>query len=50
MGIEFTGGMIDTMIGYVGAVFSDLSNLILLIVGVGLGMIIITAIISALRH
>jgi hypothetical protein len=50
LGITFTPDMIEDMIGYVGDVFSDMSNLILLIVGVGLGLIVVGAIISALRH
>jgi hypothetical protein len=48
--VEFTSGMITTMLGYVGLVFSDLSNLILLVVGVGLALIVVTAIINVLKH
>lgn len=49
MGLEFTDEMITKMVSYVGLVFSDLSNLILLIVGVLLGVVVIGAIISSVR-
>lgn len=49
IGIEFTGEMVSSTIGYIGGVFSDMSGLILLIVGVGLGLIVVGAIISAIR-
>jgi len=48
--IEFTGEMITQMLGYVSLVFADLSNLILLIVGVSLALIVITAIIGVFKH
>lgn len=40
---------ITTMIGYIGDIFSDLSPVILLIVGVGLGLMAVSVIIRALR-
>ena len=49
IGLEFTGDMVSTTIAYVSAVFSDLSLLLLLIVGVGLGIIVVGAIISSVR-
>lgn len=49
MGLEFTAGMITTLIGYIGDIFSDMSLLILLIVGVGLGILVVSAIVSAVR-
>lgn len=48
--VEFTSGMITTMLGYVSLVFTDMSNLILLIVGVGLGLLVITTIINVFKH
>jgi hypothetical protein len=50
MGLEFTGDMIDDIIGYIGSIFSDMSNLVLLIVGVSLGLIVIGAIISIIKR
>ena len=50
MGLNFTSEMINQIIGYVGDVFSDLSGLLLLIIGVGLGLIVIGAIISAVKR
>lgn len=50
IGINFTDEMVSSTIGYVGAVFSDMSGLLLLIIGVGLGLIIVGAIISAIRR
>jgi len=49
MGIEFTNEMLNQMIGYIGNVFSDLSGLLLLIVGVGLGLAIVGAIVRMIR-
>jgi hypothetical protein len=50
IGMNFTGEMIDEVVDWIGSVFSDLSPLLLLIVGVGVGLIVIGAIISALRR
>jgi len=50
MGLEFTGDMVEAVIGYIGDVFSDMSNLILLVVGVSLGLIVIGAIISIIKR
>jgi len=50
MGLEFTGPMITEIVAYIGAIFSDMSGLLLLIVGVGLGLFVIGAIISAIRR
>lgn len=49
MGLEISGEKITEIIGYIGDVFQDLSGLILLIVGVGLGLMVVVAIISAIR-
>lgn len=49
LGINFTSEMVSSTIGYVGDVFSDMSALILLIVGVSLGLMVIGTIISVLR-
>lgn len=49
MGLNFTEGMITSMIGYIGDVFSDMSNLILLIVGVALGLMVVGAIVHMVR-
>jgi len=38
-----------TMLDYIGAVFTDLSPIILLIVGVGLGLMAVGVIIKSLR-
>jgi hypothetical protein len=48
--VEFTSGMITQMLGYVSLVFADLSNLILLVVGVGLALLVITTIINVFKH
>lgn len=50
IGLTFTNEMVNTIVDWIGSVFSDLSPLLLLIVGVGVGLIVIGAIISALRH
>lgn len=50
IGLDFTDAMVSSTIGYVGAVFSDMSGLLLLIIGVGLGLIVVGAIISAIRR
>ncbi len=50
IGLAFSGEMIDTIVDWISNVFSDLSPLLLLIVGVGVGLIVIGAIISALRR
>jgi len=50
IGVNFTSGMIDTIVDWISSVFSDLNLLLLLIVGVGVGLIVIGAIISALRR
>jgi len=49
VGLNFTNEMVSSTIGYVGSVFSDMSGLLLLIIGVGLGLMVIGAIISAVR-
>jgi len=38
------------LIGYVGQVFSDLSPIILLVIGVGLGLLVIGVIIRSFSH
>lgn len=50
MGLEFTSEMITAIVGYIGNIFSDMSGLLLLIVGVGLGLFVIGAIIAAVRR
>lgn len=47
--IEITEAMMTDIVGYIAEVFSDLSPLILLIVGVGVGLMVIGVIIKALR-
>jgi len=49
LGINFTSEMVSSTIGYVGDVFSDLSNILLLIIGVSLGVMVVGAILSAVR-
>ncbi len=49
LGFEITSEHIASLLGYAGLLFADLSNLILLIVGVALGVMVISAIISAIR-
>jgi len=46
---EITPSMMTTITAYVGEVFSDLSPVLLLIVGVGVGLMVIGVIIKALR-
>ena len=43
-------GMMDTLIGYVGDLFVDVSPILLLIVGVSLGLLVITVIINSFRN
>lgn len=47
--IEITEGNMTAIVGYIGTIFSDLAPLILLIVGVGVGLMIISVIIKALK-
>jgi hypothetical protein len=42
-------GMIEAMIGYVGDIFTDFSPILLIIVGVSLGLMVISVVINALR-
>jgi len=49
LGFKITDLMIGDMVEYAGLLFTDLSSLILLIIGVSLGLIVIGAIISAVR-
>lgn len=42
-----TEGNITTMIGYIGALFTDLSPLLLVIIGAGVAMLVIGFIIKA---
>lgn len=44
-----TSENITTVISYVSTVFNDLSPIILLIVGVGLGLLVVGVIIKSLR-
>ena len=45
-----TGDMMDDLLGYVGDLFTDISPILLLIVGVSLALMVISVIINALRH
>lgn len=47
--ITITEGNMTTMIGYVGDLFTDLSPVVLLIVGVSLGLMVISVVIGSLR-
>lgn len=49
IGLNFTSEMMTSTLSYVGSVFTDLSPLILLIIGVSLGLLVVEAIISAVR-
>lgn len=40
---------IDDMLGYVGDIFTDFSPILLIIVGVSLGLMVISVVINALR-
>lgn len=44
-----TPANMDSVLGYMGEVFTDLSPVILLIVGVGLGLMVVGVIIKSLR-
>lgn len=49
MGLEFTGEMIEDVLGYMQGAFSDLAPLILVVVGLGLGLWVVGGVISAFR-
>jgi uncharacterized membrane protein YgaE (UPF0421/DUF939 family) len=51
LGTFFTISTTDiaTMIGYSGDLFADFSPILLIVVGVGVGIFVITAIIGAIR-
>lgn len=49
MGLEFTEDMLTTIVGYITDIFSDMSGLILLIVGVALGLFVVGAILRIVR-
>lgn len=48
--ITLPEGYATTTLGYVGEVFSDLSGLILIIVGVLIGAVVIEIVVGAIRH
>ncbi len=48
--ITLPGDFASSTLGYVGQIFSDLSGLILLIVGVLLGVVVIELILGAIRR
>jgi len=52
LGTFFTisGDMMDDLLGYVGDLFTDVSPILLLIVGVSLGLMVISVIITTLRR
>jgi len=43
-------GMMTDLLGYVGDLFTDVSPILLLIVGVSLALMVISVIINSLRH
>ena len=45
-----SGDQITTMLGYVGNFVTDISPLLLPIIGIGIGIIIVVAIIGAIKH
>lgn len=45
----WTDGMTTSMLGYVSSIFADISPILIPIIGVGVGLIVITAIIHAIR-
>jgi len=45
----FSTSSLDLVTGYMGDLFSDISPLVLLIIGVSLAMIVLAGIISAIR-
>ena len=45
-----TSDMMDDLLGYVGDLFTDISPILLLIVGVSLSLMVISVIINSLRH
>lgn len=47
--VEITEPMMTDMLGYISEIFSDLSPVILLVIGVGVGLMVIGVIIKALR-
>jgi hypothetical protein len=48
-GFAISGEMITDILGYTGDMFTDLAPLLLLLFGVGLATIFITAVIKAIR-
>ena len=50
IGIAFDGSMMDQMFSYIGDLFSDLNLPILLIVGTGVCLMVLGAIIAALSN
>jgi hypothetical protein len=49
MGLNFTGEMIDGVIGYISDIFGDLMPIIIVVVAIGLGCFIFVAITSAIK-
>ena len=47
--INWTPEMTNSTLGYVVSLFGDLSNLLVPVIGVGIGLIVIGAIIKAIR-
>ena len=45
-----TDGNISTMLGYVGDLIADIQPLLLAIIGVGLGLVILGAIVGIFKH
>lgn len=44
------GASITTMLGYVGGFITDMTPFLLPIMGIGIGIIIVVAIIGAIKH
>lgn len=49
MGLDFTGEMVEGVIGYVSDIFGDLMPIIIVVVAIGLGCFIFVAITSAIK-
>jgi len=47
--VDISDEFIETMIGYMASVFSNVSPLLMVIIGVGLGLMVIYGIIRAIR-
>jgi F0F1-type ATP synthase assembly protein I len=50
MGLNFTGEMVEGVIGYISDIFSDLLPIIIVVIAIGLGCFIFMAITSAIKN